>query len=101
MNRNFLRVLAIVLAISFSAFSKFAITENFMVQVNHGIYQRFHTVTASCITPTTLPCKYDVTDAGKANIPAQASYTPAQIQTFLANGWIVLQPNTPNRLYAN
>lgn len=100
MKRNLLGAVVVVLAIGSSAYNKLAITENFLVQSSANVFTRTVTANLSCITPATLFCHYEVTTAGKLNIPAKASYTPTDINTYLTNAWIVAPPGDNRRLYA-
>ncbi|MBD1427039.1 hypothetical protein [Sphingobacterium arenae] len=55
----------------------------------------------NCDTEDTRHCVYELTSEGMSNIPEQSSYTPAEIDQFLADGWIEPHPDSDLAIYQN
>jgi hypothetical protein len=104
------------MAISFSAFTNAhsnhiirpnkavkagMITDNYIAQttLNGFVPESSAPVTDDCSGTATLQCAYDVTSSGKSNIPNQASYTSAEINTYVANDWLTPAPGSSKALY--
>lgn len=81
---------------------KRTITANFLVNKGTDQFEQRATYlsTACSATPAPVNCAYTVTTAGKANIPNQATYTDAQIESFLGNGWLSVAPGSSLALYS-
>lgn len=101
------------LAISFSAFTsakkvmvnaapnaKRSITANFLVQPVLDSFQQETSLSGDCTgTASDRDCIYDVTTSGKSNIPNQGSYTKANIDTYVSNGWLNPDASASDHLY--
>ncbi|MBK0380067.1 hypothetical protein [Mucilaginibacter segetis] len=103
------------LAISFSAFTNAnnntfvkhhravkagMITDDYIVQPTLNNFQENASPTSSnCHGTATLQCIYDVTSSGQTNIPDQASYTASNINSYVAAGYLVADPNSHASLY--
>jgi hypothetical protein len=79
---------------------KRTITNDFVVNKGtNNFQQRSAANTDNCGSTATLHCVYQVTTSGKANIPNNASYTAAQINNYVSNGWLTAAPNSSPALY--
>lgn len=102
------------LALGFSAFTsakkvmpsesikaKRSITANFLVQPSlDSFVQETSASSDNCSGATSdRDCMYDVTTSGKSNIPNQASYTKANIDTYVANGWLTPDAGASLHIY--
>jgi len=94
------------MAISFSAFTNahsnhIIRPNNYIAQttLNGFVPESSAPVTDDCSGTATLQCAYDVTSSGKSNIPNQASYTSAEINTYVANDWLTPAPGSSKALY--
>ncbi|MEH6306177.1 hypothetical protein RYH73_11020 [Olivibacter sp. CPCC 100613] len=54
---------------------------------------------SSCQSTATRNCVYDVTAAGKANIPDQPTYSATEIDNYVSQGWLQADPNSSPALY--
>lgn len=82
------------------AVKKGMITDNFLVQPSLNTFEQESTVnTANCGDPATRQCVYDVTNAGKSNIPDQASYTATEIDNYVAQSWLTPDAGSSSALY--
>jgi hypothetical protein len=105
-----------VMAISFSAFTNAhhnnnivkpskavkagMITDNFIVQpTTNNFVQESSVNTSNCGDPATRQCVYDVTTSGKSNIPDQASYTAAEIDSYVSHSWLTPASGSSAALY--
>lgn len=73
-----------------------AITAPFLVQPTAGTYSQ-SSGDGDCVITTTLPCSYTVQFPN--SIPDKATYTTAEIASYVASGWLV-DTGRGNRLYS-
>lgn len=53
----------------------------------------------NCLESADRNCVYDVTASGKANIPDQPTYSAAEIDSYVSQGWAQPNPNSSQALY--
>lgn len=76
------------------------ITDDYIVQPTLNTFQENASPNPSnCHGSATLQCIYDVTSSGQSNIPDQASYTAANINSYVSAGYLVPDPNSHISLY--
>ncbi|MDB5010793.1 MAG: hypothetical protein JWR67_1024 [Mucilaginibacter sp.] len=76
------------------------ITNNFIVQPTaDNFVQAVSASSSNCGTTATRSCIYNVTTEGQANIPDQSSYTAADVDGYVSNGW--LTGSSSHALYGN
>lgn len=78
---------------------KKSITESYLVQPTTGSFIRLATAPGTCIASSGLNCKYAVTAFGRLYIPAQSTYTNANIEEYLGDEWIEEIPNVGSGTY--
>lgn len=83
-------LLLTAIAVGGSAFTnaKKAITENYILQTSSGYFIRQAIAPGGCTSSSGLNCEYAVTAFGRLYIPAQSSYTSANIQDYLDNDYL-------------
>jgi hypothetical protein len=80
--------------------SKKVVTENFLIQLAHGIYIRANQANGSCIpTGGGMECKFVITDLGRWYIPSKTLYFAEDINEYISEGWLQYSPTSTEGLY--
>lgn len=101
MKSLFISLTVASLAISGATFKNVnhTIDEGFLVQTIWGTYTRSNNDFGVCALISPFPCKYLVTDLGRANIPNQLTYSASDIANYLSNGWLWIPEDSTDRIY--